>query len=393
VALFVAALIALSVFQIRYGGEARMYALGTFLYAASGAALFRALRSSDRSGKWWAVYGVLIILFAYTQYFALLSIAAQGLFLAGYFLVQAGGRWRALTHDPQVWRAFATYAIFLAALLPWAPVFLRQLHQVHEDFWPKPVTAWSLPVACYQMFVDPENPSCDVLDIVVLSLVCLFVMAALLWKGRVLEWYVFCGAVLPCAAAFLLEFAGMRVFYIRYLLFAHLALLMGLGLVVWRIPFFGVRLTAAFLLLANFAAAQARFAANADPAHHGGARAAAAYLEENRQRGEPVCVFAPGFYFPLQYYLRDGDCRLFLGPEGLRHYGGAPLLIPGDGFTETDFRAFHASRVWVVYAANGWGASRVPTPAEWFYRQETAYPGSFAFQGEVLVVEYDVPDG
>jgi hypothetical protein len=370
-----------------------MYSLGTFFYAASGAALFRALRASDKSGKWWAIYGALVILFAYTHYFALLSIAAQGLFLAGYFLVQASGRWRALTRDPQVWRAFATYAIFLAAILPWASVFLQQLQQVHDDFWPKPVTAWSLPVACYQMFVDPENASCDLVDAAALALVCSCVLAALLWKGRALEWYVFCGAVLPCTVAFLLGLAGMRVFYVRYLLFAHLALLTGLGLVVWRIPLLEVRLGVALLLLAGFAAAHARFAANADTAHHGGVRAAAAYLAHNRHSGEPVIVSSAFFYFPLQYYLRDSDCHLFQNGEGLRHYYGAPVFIPGDGFTAADMQAIRGRRVWIVNAANGWGGPRVPTPAEWVYRQETAYPEWFAFQGEVLVVEYDVPDG
>jgi hypothetical protein len=393
VALFVAALIALSVFQIRYGWEARMYALGTFLYVASGAALFRALRSPDKSGKWWAAYGVLIILFAYTQYFALLSIAAQGLFLAGYFLVQAGGRWRALKRDLQIWRAFATYAIFVAAFLPWAPVLLRQLHQVHDGFWTDPVTAWSLPVAIYQMFVDPENASCDLMDAATLALVCSCGLGVLLWKGRALGWYAFCGAILPCAVAFLLGCAGLSVFYIRYLLFAHLALLMGLGLAVWRILFLLIRHTAALLLLVGFAAAYARFTANADPASHGGARAATACLAANRQSGEPVLVFSVSFYFPLQYYLRDGHCRLFLGRDGLRHYQGAPILIASDGFTKAELLALRGGRVWVVYGANGWGNLGVATPVQWVYRDDKNFPESFAFQGDVLVVEYDVPDG
>jgi hypothetical protein len=69
------------------------------------------------------------------------------------------------------------------------------------------------------------------------------------------------------------------------------------------------------------------------------------------------------------------------------------VLVPGDGFTAADMQALRGRRVWIVYAANGWGASRYPTPAEWVYRQETAYPESFAFQGKVLVVEYDVPGG
>jgi hypothetical protein len=164
-------------------------------------------------------------------------------------------------------------------------------------------------------------------------------------------------------------------------------------LVVWRIPFLGGRLAAALLLLVNFAVAYARFTANADPANQGGARAAAEYLMERRQHGEPIVVSSPAFYFPLQYYLRDGDCRLFHGRGKLRHFQGAPVLIPGDDISAADILAFRTNRVWVVNTTKAWGTPAVPIPAKWIYRNEKAFPESFAFQGEVVIVEYDVPSG
>ena len=149
----------------------------------------------------------------------------------------------------------------------------------------------------------------------------------------------------------------------------------------------------ALLLLVNFAAAYVRFTANADPAQHGGARADAAYLAEHRRRGEPIVVSSPSFYFSLQYYLRDSECRIFHGADKLSHYKGAPLLIPGDDLTSADIQAFRTSRVWVVNSTKAWGTPTVPILAKWVYRNEKAYPESFAFQGEVVVVEYDIPDG
>ena len=224
-------------------------------------------------------------------------------------------------------------------------------------------------------------------------LACLCGLAVLLWKARALEWYVFWGTVLPCAVAFLLGLAGMKVFYIRYLVFADLAVLTGLGLVVWRIPNLGIRLAVALLLLADFAAAQTRFASNADPTRHGGTRAAAAYLAANRQAGEPVVVSSPSIYFPLKYYLRDDKCWLFHGPDKLLHYKGGPVFISGDDLTAADIQAFRTGRVWVVNSTKAWGTPSVPTPVEWVYRGEKAFPESFAFQGDVVVVEYDVPGG
>lgn len=83
-AVLAAGLVALSVFQIRWAREVRMYALGTALAAWSSCFMFRALHRSLGS---WALYGVVTLCFAYTHYYALFSIAAQAVFLIGCVVV------------------------------------------------------------------------------------------------------------------------------------------------------------------------------------------------------------------------------------------------------------------------------------------------------------------
>src|SRR5207248_2146180 len=64
--LFVAGLVALSVFQIRWSWDVRMYALGTALAAFSSWALACALSMPTRPALAWFRYGLLALLFAYT---------------------------------------------------------------------------------------------------------------------------------------------------------------------------------------------------------------------------------------------------------------------------------------------------------------------------------------
>src|SRR5262245_15993436 len=88
IALLVALLVGLSVFQIRWAWEVRMYTLGTALMALSSWLLFRALKSEQHLIRDWLLYGFTTLLFAYTHYYALFSIAAQALFLAGFLLAR-----------------------------------------------------------------------------------------------------------------------------------------------------------------------------------------------------------------------------------------------------------------------------------------------------------------
>ena len=91
--LLAAALAAVSPLQAYWGAQLRMYALGMALAMLSSWAMLRALRASpDRRRAAWALHGVLALLFAYTHYFALFTLAAQAMFIAGLQLASWRGR-------------------------------------------------------------------------------------------------------------------------------------------------------------------------------------------------------------------------------------------------------------------------------------------------------------
>src|SRR5207302_9790290 len=98
----------------------------------------------------WATYGVVTLLFAYTHYCALFSLAAQAVFLAGYLVRTRGGRLALFG------RALFAYGVVAAGWLPWLPVFLGQRAQAGAA----PGSAWSWGGFCaafYQMFLYPES--------------------------------------------------------------------------------------------------------------------------------------------------------------------------------------------------------------------------------------------
>ena len=120
----------------------------------------------QRAGPW-LLYAVVTLLFAYTHYFALFSIAGQVLFTVGYLVATRRRHAPLASHaeetDPHVISAspphavapavptrphaereeyfrrlrFAAvaYAILAAGWAPWVPVFLKQAQQVREHWW------------------------------------------------------------------------------------------------------------------------------------------------------------------------------------------------------------------------------------------------------------------
>ncbi len=129
-----------------------------------------------------------------------------------------------------------TYGFIGLCWMAWLPFFLRQVSQVHADFWIQRFQRWDLAYALYQMFVEPENaalqqtPSLWTLDLCVLGWV------VLLWRPRVEAVYAAACAWTPIGLAIAASSFGMHVFLFRYLLFAHLFFLAGIAMLVARIP-------------------------------------------------------------------------------------------------------------------------------------------------------------
>jgi mannosyltransferase len=394
-ALFAAAAVALSVFQIRWSWEVRMYTLGTALAAFCSWALFRALHAPASALRPWLLFGLLDLLFLYTHYYALFSIAAQLLFLAGLLLIEARGNPRSVFRDPRLWHGLVAGCLLVIGWLPWLPTFLAQREQVRTAFWSRPVRSWDVADACGRMLLCPENGRIAISDGLVASGVCVLIVLTVLWRGRAGAWYIFVATITPLALSVLLSLAGTQVFHCRYLVFANLFLLAALGVVIGRIPFAVERTLLAGGIVAICLGSYGDFWWTLNVADKPGARAAAAWVDSQRRAGEPVVVSSPLFFLSLLYHTADRrDWYVFDHGHGLVHYEGAAVITAEEIVTATQLHSLQAQRIWVVdMEGGGWGRRFVPVPREWIRRREQRFPEVYDVQGEVVVVEYEVsPD-
>ena len=154
----------------------------------------------------------------------------------------------------------------------------------------------------------------DLVDAAALALVCSCVLAVLLWKGCASEWYVFCSAVLPLRRRLPSGRWLECGYFISAISFCASGLADGSG--------FGRLCASRFCwagLLRLFCCSPASrpltLASRPTPTLPSTA-ASVPPPRIWRQTGNAAnrLLFSMhAFYFPLQYYLRDPDCRLFVG--------------------------------------------------------------------------------
>jgi uncharacterized membrane protein len=390
-ALLTAALVALSVWQIRYGWEARFYALGTALLAFSSWALVHALRGATPL-RWWLLYSGLTLLFLYTHYFALFSVAAQVLFILGVVLVRAGWNPAALVRQKTFWQALLAGGIIALGLLPGLPVFLFQRSQVQESFWIPPLSSiWNVLSAFYHLFIDPDRGASQVVY-ACLGAGCLLGLLVLAYRPRAAEWYLLLAGLLPLVLAGAASLSGLRIFYPRYFTFAHLFLLAGLAVVVVRCRWTLVWIPLASLLLITFLWADFRYKQELNVRKKSGSLGAAAYLEKQRQQGEPVVVATGEFYLPIYYHTTRREGLSVYRQPGADYVWGESILRSGEIVAGPDLQRFTSGRVWVVNVLRGNGKSdSVPVPPLWKKNQTADFAEPIGLN-TLRVVGYTVPE-
>lgn len=394
-ALFAAALVAVSVFQIRWAWEVRMYALGTALAAFSSWALLRALHRPGRLHPW-LLYAAFALLFAYTHYYALFTLAAQAVFVLGYLMTRARGKVSVLVRDATFWHALIAADVIVVGWLPWLPLFLRQRAQVQAEFWTLPPSRWDIPNACWQMFVNPVHGTCSHGEALFAAILCAIVLLALLWRARAGEWYVFTATTVPLGLSVLVSALDTKVFHLRFLLFAHLFFLVALAVLVSRIPSRLERGAISLLLLGGCLGLYVHFMQKLDFSHRPGPRATADFLVAHRQPKEPIIVTAAPLYFPILYHL-DGrvPCHLLvLEGQPVAHYLGRAILTPEDVIREEQLPKLTATRVWIVNTdpGNG-GVTPIRLPAGWSLKRMTPFPEVYEGRGQAMVLEYEITPG
>jgi mannosyltransferase len=387
IGLFSAALVAVSLLQIRVAWEVRMYTLGTALVALSSWTLFRGLRSPAPSWKRWTVHALTTLLLAYTHHYGLFSIAGQIVFLTGYFLLRYRQNIGQLFGDRQFRAAVVSYAIVGMGWALWLPVLLAQTRQVEQGWWAGPLGSWDALSRCYEMFL---GGSASHLSAGIATCVCAIGLAALVWKKGAAEWYVFCLAVVPCAFGATASFAmGKNVYLIRYLVFAQLFLLVGLAALVGRIRDPWLRNLIAAFIIANGVGVYIDSWSRLDIASKPGVRAAVAFIEANGRADEQVIICSPMYYFPASYYFADRTrCHVFSDGAPLAYFAGGPFVTNDDLMFDEEINKLGPGRVWLI--RGGWSPAALTIPPRWQLSRRESFQGVPGFEGVVEVEAYDV---
>ncbi len=391
-ALLASALVAVSVFQVRYAWEARAYALGTALLAWSSWALWRAVCRPESRWLDWMLYGVLALLFAYTHPYALFSLAGQAAFVAGWLLVSADWDLLAVLRTVAFRRGALTAVLVVAGWLPWLPAFLYQRAQVQADYWAAPIDRWSLPRIAWEMFTgpphspqpEPTRPA----DFLFLFDVCVVILLGVWRKARTGDWLLLCTAVVPFALSVLASEMGTRTLALRYFLFAHLSFLMVAAVLIWRIPLNPARWLAGGVAVAASLAVTWPFVSQVRLEAAPGMRGAVAYLRRERAPEERIVACSPLWYQPLCYHAR-GQHGIYLIDSGepLPHFLGTAVIVPEDFLSPSDVARDHC--VWAVNGESGcWGTLRVPLPEGWKVTRRERFPEALDL-GTIVVERYE----
>lgn len=327
--LLAAALVAAGAVQVTHSRVMRPYPLAALLGLLATWLLLRALRpwreaeEDSAPVRWWIAYGLSAGLFCLAHHFALFTLAAHGVFIAGFAARLAIRREAAAARA--VARGAAWSALVAAVVYsPWAPVFLAQTRRAQAWFWVPELGPVQTAAMAYQWNVG-EAPASMAVAVAALGA---FLLAA--WWTMRRAPLAGCLFSLMFAMPWLLTIlvstcAGRPLLQERYLLFANAGLLALLGATFATIPQRPARILYVAALALAFLPATIDFLRtlpHAPPAME----QAAAWLKERHQPGDVVTVSLPQTVNIVKYYAqRQGfevDARAFVTPAP---NGGQPI--------------------------------------------------------------------
>ncbi len=390
IGLLAAALVAVSLPQIKAAGQVRMYTLGTALTAISSWTLFRALHSRGRSWRPWAAHTLANLALAYTHHFGMFAIAGQVIFLAGHFLVDAKWRLAPLFQNRSCRCALASYGLVVAGWGLSLPILFQQIRQVERQWWSPPLTLESMLRQIRELLLGNSSFPLTNESLLIAAAVFAAVILALACKSGAGPRYTLCLVLFPIIASLIISLNGSNLFLARYLIFSQTMLLAGIAVLLASLRIRWMRYAAASVLVGGGVTIDADYRAALDLPHRPGVRGAVACIEAQRRADDEVVVATPVFYLSTSYYFDDqAHCRL-IGNRPVPHNCGASLLKEDDFISVAQINRLGPGRVWVISEAKG---DSIRIPADWRTRQEVVIgdpPGRF---GDIRVEEYEILEG
>lgn len=336
---------ALAPFLIRYGQEARMYALVAFLLTLATYLLVRTVMTHHY--KLLYLYGLVMALAFYTHYYTIFMIAVHWAYVIIQSIRLARGH-KPLIKNIHWW---AGNILTVGLFLPWLPIAYKQFTRVQGGFWISPVDATTLPGTLENWLRFNHFHVASTIRVGA-GILLLGLIAATLIRDRVHTRRVLLLAMWALAApfaVFVVSALSRPVYVDRYFVFAAVSFYALLAVLFYLRPLNRYRILRAFLALGLISL----FISGIQNV----------YLQSNHQMrtiGQTVSLrFNPGdevvagelyVYLDFSYYNKTGQSLKLYAPGGVSGYGETSLLYDHPELVINDWTNLNPSSgyIWVI---------------------------------------------
>ena len=336
--------VALGPFLVRYSQEARMYALATLIAVGATYVFVRALSSKHRSYIWWILYGILIALGLYTQYFLALLVPVHLIY--AWFSLGGGKQGLAkLFRLPGLWLSGLVGLILFS---PWIPSMFAQVTRVSDGFWIPPISWFDIPNTLSMFMVYDDTLTRWLGVTFTFGLVALAVYLAVKRpKQRSAIWLLISWLMLPMIIIALLSLKS-PVFYDRYFSFSAPAFYALLAvIIVYSAPKIKQTWAKALIIpviIATLAVGVGNVYGSAS--HRMGD--VADVVNTEYQTGDEIVSAELYTFFDFSYYNQTGEPVQLLSEEEFGEFGEWGLVRATNTERVASLSDIEADRVWVI---------------------------------------------
>ncbi len=369
IAIFGAFLAALGPFLIRYSDEARMYALAALIGVAATYAFIMAVDRKDKK-PWWILYGFLVAIGIYTQYFLALLLPAHFVYL-----------WLKIGEDrTDVIKIFTNKNVWLAAglcfllFLPWLPVMISQVSRVSGEFWIPEVNKFTISTTL-SMFLTYDERIVRYFGLLLLPIMLIIslVLARKFHKYRAAIWLVTIWSFLPMIIIYTLS-KGRPVYLDRYFTYSAPAfyslIAIYIGIIFSSKRIRSVGLSIIFILLIGCYMWHVG-SKNITEASWNNTNTAMNHINENIKSNDSIVSGEIYTYFHTSYYNLSGKEIILLKPAEELDWAGEWGLIKKLNTPEiASLNEVKSPRIWLILRTKTYNEYKKQVPPHWQLQQE-----------------------
>ncbi len=311
----------LAPFLIRYGQEARMYALVAFWVTLATYLLVRAL--DEHNLKLLYAYSGVMALALYTHYYAIFIVGVHWL----YVLLRTKGRASSGALNLKSWHWWLANLLILALFGPWLPKALSQFTRVQGAFWIPPVSVQTLPATLAQWLSFTDMGKVAWLRagvfIATFALLVLAIRRDRLHRRSLI--LVASWAWFPPVAIFLASVAARPIYVDRYFVYSSVAFY-GLLVVLLYVKPLNLYTRVRQLLIAILLVTMTIGIQNVYSQASHRMRDIGEIVSQEASNGDQLVAGELYVYFDFSYYNHTNLPLYLYAPSGVSGYGETGLL-------------------------------------------------------------------